>query len=64
MRSLLKATMLLALLPGCTIHEPVVQIIYTPDKHLTNNEVAFIAPPAGSARPAKLRAPESLQASR
>lgn len=43
MRSLLTATLLLVLLSGCTIHEPVYQIVYAPDTHLTNN-VDFVAP--------------------
>lgn len=51
MRSLTLTTLLLAL-PGCVIHEPTYQIIYTPAKTLTNND-AFCAPelPGGHPQP-------------
>ncbi|HZV36964.1 MAG TPA: hypothetical protein VFB72_20475 [Verrucomicrobiae bacterium] len=35
---------LLASSSGCVIHEPRYQIIYTPDKPLTNNPAALILP--------------------
>jgi hypothetical protein len=37
-------TMLLLASSGCVIHEPSYQIIYTPDKPLTNSRVAFSVP--------------------
>lgn len=39
MRSLLLTALLLAL-PGCVVHEPTHQIIYTPEKPSTNGPAA------------------------
>lgn len=43
-KNLLLITLLLASLSGCVVHEPSYQIIYTPDKTLTNGPTATAMP--------------------
>ena len=40
MRRLFITTVLLAFLPGCTVHDRTYYTIYTPEKHLTNSSPA------------------------
>lgn len=43
-KNLLPTIVLLASSSGCVIHEPRYQIIYTPDKPLTNSAAAWALP--------------------
>jgi PBP1b-binding outer membrane lipoprotein LpoB len=43
MKTLLLITMLLAILSGCVIHEPSHQIIYTPERPLTNSQPTSVS---------------------